>query len=112
MTATLNIPARRAGASDATFTFPYIPKLPWDGETPCTDGTHDPDLWHVSKDDDKTTQEVRAGTAHAKWLCSKHCPVVEKCKEYAITTPELKGVWGGLTSRERSKERAARRLAR
>ena len=112
MTAILNIPARRAGASDAAVELPHIPKLPWDGPTPCTDGSHDPDLWHVSKDDDKTAKEVRTDTAHAKWLCANRCPAVNACREYAITTTEVKGVWGGLTSRERSKERAKRRLTR
>ena len=106
MTAILNIPARRAGASDATVELPHIPKLPWDQQwTPCTDSNNDPDLWHARKYD-------RENTARAKHLCRTKCPVMWKCREHAITAGESQGVWGGLTGKELTAERRARRLAR
>jgi WhiB family transcriptional regulator, redox-sensing transcriptional regulator len=30
------------------------------------------------------------------------CPELERCREVAVATPELLGVWGGLTTRERA----------
>jgi WhiB family transcriptional regulator, redox-sensing transcriptional regulator len=43
----------------------------------------------------------------AKRICA-HCPALAPCRAYAIRRPELHGVWGGLSERER---RAARRAA-
>ena len=40
--------------------------------------------------------------AEAKRICSD-CPVVSECRDHAVRTPELWGVWGAMTSRERAK---------
>jgi len=40
----------------------------------------------------------------AKWVCQQ-CPPVEDCRRYAIERPELDGVWGGTTERERRQAR-------
>ena len=40
--------------------------------------------------------------AEAKRICSD-CPVVSQCRDHAVRTPELWGVWGAMTSRERAK---------
>jgi WhiB family redox-sensing transcriptional regulator len=106
MTAILNIPARRVGASDATVTIPHVEHPPWmDLRTPCKD---DPDMWHADKDN----EGYKRATRTAKWLCLNNCPVRELCKEHAITSGEGHGVWGGLTGKELTAERRARRLAR
>jgi WhiB family redox-sensing transcriptional regulator len=36
----------------------------------------------------------------AKAICEQ-CEVKEKCLEYALNTPELHGVWGGCSERQR-----------
>ena len=44
----------------------------------------------------------------AKNVC-RSCPVLAECRDYALTTGELDGVWGGLSENER---RRLRRQAR
>lgn len=39
-------------------------------------------------------------TARAKEVCSK-CPVMAVCREFALSTHEPFGVWGGLSEAER-----------
>ena len=39
------------------------------------------------------------------------CPVRPECLEYALTHPEVDGVWGGTSRQERRRIRTARRLA-
>lgn len=60
----------------------------------------DPEVWFAEKGDHVATKK-------AKQLCST-CPVVNECLTYALQAKELYGVWGGLTSKERSTFRAAR----
>ncbi|AEV73513.1 MULTISPECIES: WhiB family transcriptional regulator [Mycolicibacterium] len=36
----------------------------------------------------------------AKLICYR-CPVLTKCRDYALKTPEVHGVWGAMTARER-----------
>lgn len=47
-------------------------------------------------------------TAPAKAIC-RTCPVKETCAEHAIVTAEKYGIWGGLSEKERRRERRARR---
>lgn len=50
--------------------------------------------------------------AAAKKICEK-CPVLEDCREHAISDPSLYGVWGALTDAERRRiRRAASRPSR
>lgn len=44
----------------------------------------------------------------AKAYCAV-CPVAEQCLEYALSTKQYWGIWGGLTERERRRLRVARR---
>jgi WhiB family redox-sensing transcriptional regulator len=53
----------------------------------------DPQVFHPAEDDE-------VGAAAAKEICEV-CPVREPCLEFAISTREKDGVWGGLTARER-----------
>jgi WhiB family redox-sensing transcriptional regulator len=39
--------------------------------------------------------------------CSQ-CPVILQCREFAITTGQQHGIWGGMTEEELAKERKAR----
>jgi WhiB family transcriptional regulator, redox-sensing transcriptional regulator len=49
-------------------------------------------------------------TKQAKAVCAE-CPVLQECREYAITFPTtLRGVWGGLTFKQLRAERIARGL--
>lgn len=44
--------------------------------------------------------------APAKKVC-RRCPVLRSCRDYALDRPELVGVWGGMTAKERERARAA-----
>lgn len=54
----------------------------------------DPDLWFPEQGD-------RAANQKAKEICSE-CPVIAECREWAISSREPFGVWGGLSARERA----------
>ena len=45
-------------------------------------------------------KERRNREVAAKKIC-RRCPVIEKCLSHALITPEVYGVWGGLTEKER-----------
>jgi WhiB family redox-sensing transcriptional regulator len=48
----------------------------------------------------------------AKAICAT-CPVAEQCLEYAVSTHQTDGVWGGLTALERHRlVRRRQRVAR
>jgi WhiB family redox-sensing transcriptional regulator len=51
----------------------------------------DPDIFYPVSDEDATD---------AKAICAM-CPVGEACLEWALSTRERDGVWGGATERER-----------
>jgi WhiB family transcriptional regulator, redox-sensing transcriptional regulator len=36
----------------------------------------------------------------AKFVCAG-CPVLEQCRAYAVDRPNLSGIWGGTSDRER-----------
>lgn len=42
----------------------------------------------------------------AKQLCWEACPVREECLKFAIEVPEMHGMWGGLTPKQRRPLRA------
>lgn len=44
----------------------------------------------------------------ARRICAR-CEVLDECGEYALERPELDGVWGGLTTRQRRTVRRARK---
>lgn len=46
----------------------------------------------------------------AKAVC-KSCPARSECLEFAIASPDIKGIWSGTTERERSRIRRQRRVA-
>lgn len=62
----------------------------------------DPEAWFVNTFKGRSREVV-----NAKRLCEA-CPVKSECLAYALANPELHGIWGGLTPRERSRLRAKR----
>lgn len=46
----------------------------------------------------------------AKAICAG-CPVVDACCAYALAHPDLRGIWGGLSERQRKDMRARRAVA-
>lgn len=61
----------------------------------------DPGIFYPPPEDD-------AEAAEAKVICGT-CPVRQPCLEFALTTREKHGVWGGLTERERRRVLRQRR---
>lgn len=47
----------------------------------------------------------------AKRLC-RVCPVRAECLDYAVSTNQLYGVWGGMSERERTRQRRRQNRAR
>src|ERR1700694_3824326 len=37
------------------------------------------------------------------------CPVIAKCRDHALRTPEVHGIWGAMTARERARAMSPRR---
>ena len=68
-----------------------IDPLPWYRDARCAEEDVSK-TWFHSGD----LREVN----HAKRVC-QGCPVRQECLEYALTTPDQWGVWGGLSERER-----------
>ena len=52
-----------------------------------------------SPEAERGTPKARREEA-AKALCAR-CPVIEQCREHALTVQEPYGVWGGLSEAER-----------
>lgn len=50
----------------------------------------------------------------ARTFCRSGCPVLDQCREHALTHPERYGVWGGLTEGQREQiwRQQRRRLRR
>jgi WhiB family redox-sensing transcriptional regulator len=61
----------------------------------------DPEVFYPVSDDDADAEQ-------AKSICAA-CPVREPCLEFALSTREKNGVWGGLTERERRRVLRRRR---
>jgi hypothetical protein len=50
--------------------------------------------------------DTGVNVGQAKAIC-RACPVIDACREHALTAPERYGVWGGLSERERHALRRA-----
>jgi WhiB family transcriptional regulator, redox-sensing transcriptional regulator len=77
--------------------------------------TDDPDWWHDAAcrgldpsifyhPDDERGVLRRRREYNAKAICEP-CPVRRACLDWALTLPELHGIWGGLTPQERASRR-------
>jgi WhiB family redox-sensing transcriptional regulator len=74
----------------------------WQDDAACRDV--DPDLF-FSVDSERGLRR-RAREVLAKSLCAT-CPVSRQCREHALATGEVYGVWGGTTEQERETARPA-----
>lgn len=84
-------------ASISRLPMPIQETYEWQYEGACRD--QDPDTF-FSPDAERGPRR-RAREAAAKALCAV-CPVIEQCRNHALTVREPHGVWGGLTISERS----------
>jgi len=65
----------------------------------------DYNIFFPSEDGSVVTKEVENNAKAVCWRCS----VRDECLEYAITTGQEDGIWGGMTYKERRSERRRRR---
>jgi WhiB family transcriptional regulator, redox-sensing transcriptional regulator len=77
----------------------YFPHDPWRPAAACRDV--DTAVFFPSRDADY-------GAARAVCAC---CPVTDDCLNYALAHPDLLGMWGGTTPRERRRLRRLRDVA-
>lgn len=82
MTATLPAPSARAELSRI------------DTKAACGTGRYDPELWHSV-----LAEEVD----EAKSICLIQCPVMDRCRAWALASGQDHGVWGGLSALDRKK---------
>ncbi len=57
------------------------------------------------------TEDSPTVAEQAKAVC-RRCAVRDLCLDFALTTNQAHGVWGGMTAKERTKERRRRRDSR
>jgi WhiB family redox-sensing transcriptional regulator len=60
--------------------------------------TRSPELFFHPEGERGAARRTRDKFATA--LC-RECPVIQQCREHALSVPEPYGVWGGLTEHER-----------
>lgn len=65
---------------------------PFVGQGKCRDAPN-PDWWYPRQENDYSYR-------HARALCEA-CPVMQECREYALATRDLHGMWGATTPRQR-----------
>jgi WhiB family redox-sensing transcriptional regulator len=51
--------------------------------------------------EDQGRHGLRARQLRAMQIC-RSCPVLVQCREHALRTPEVHGIWGATTPRERA----------
>ncbi len=50
--------------------------------------------------DESRRGDIRRREEEAKAIC-RGCPVLQPCREYSLNAPEVHGIWGGMTAKER-----------
>lgn len=80
--------------------------LDWQSEAACRDNPQG-EWFPEGRVDDGRTTYVPPAVRRAIAICNT-CPVQVACREYALAADEKVGVWGGLLSVERRKERRRR----
>lgn len=75
---------------------------PWRHEAACAG--RDTEYWFPDKSD-----QLSPASNQAMRICAT-CPVIQMCLDWAVTKPELFGIWGGKTDSERVSMRRTRRL--
>ena len=96
--AAVNKPERNApetlGRDALVFMFPHLVEAGWRSAAACR--SSDPDLFFPVSSVGIAQREV----AEALAVCAR-CPVQAPCREFALRTRQLHGIWGGLTEHER-----------
>jgi WhiB family redox-sensing transcriptional regulator len=77
--------------------FVVTPEAEWREQAACLAF---PAVLFFGLDDNETAAERRIREEDAKRVCLS-CEVRQQCLEYALTTREPYGIWGGLTELER-----------
>ncbi len=83
---------------------PLPPRPGWQDHAACR--TDQSELFFGPEDESRFDRRRREQKAVSVCLS---CPVLQRCRRHAMLTPELYGVWGGLTSGQRSAARRARK---
>lgn len=89
-----------AEGNDVTDFLGFIGTLhvePWMEQGSCV-STNNPDAWFPGVG-------PRTWNTHAVIRVCRRCPVADACLRYAIERPDLQGIWGGTTHRERKSAR-------
>lgn len=63
--------------------------LDWQADAACR--TADPEIFFIHQGE---------SAAPAKAICAT-CPVIEACRDFALTNRERVGIWGGMSAHER-----------
>jgi len=73
----------------------------WREQAACRN--YDPEIWHPLGLDQPglMSPATAAAVDLAKAVC-RRCPVADRCRDWAISSGERHGVWGGMTPRERN----------
>lgn len=83
----------KARDPEPLFDFGSEETAPWWDQARCL-GDPNPDYWFA---DTKTTADE---AAYARSVCAI-CPVSARCFQYAMSHPEVEGIWGGTMFHER-----------
>lgn len=75
---------------------PTVAFWEWQKDAACQD--HSEDLFYHCEAERKGLRREKEQIA--KQICAS-CPVLEQCRDYALTVGEQYGVWGGLSEMER-----------
>lgn len=93
-------PYRQVDGYSPSLTGP-VRALPWADEALCAQV--DPDLFFeqaTSRYEHVTGKQASERISAAKGIC-RRCPVMRQCRDYAMAHPELEGIWGAMTEKER-----------
>jgi WhiB family transcriptional regulator, redox-sensing transcriptional regulator len=90
------VPERRSARNAARIPPVAQLKLGWQEQAACQGS--DARLFFGPEKERIRDRETREGAA--KGICAS-CPVLRDCRSHALQTPELFGVWGGLSEADR-----------
>jgi WhiB family redox-sensing transcriptional regulator len=82
-----------------------------EGEAPCSETYPDMFFADDQKDGTMVYRQVYSYENEAKQVCA-NCPYRVACLTYAMENPDLQGIWGGLTEKDRNAVRRGTRDAR
>lgn len=94
-------PMRQVDGYSPNLTGP-VRALPWADEALCAQV--DPELFFSQASSRYESTPNGDREAAAKAIC-RRCPVMRQCRAYAMEHPELEGIWGAQTEKERRQAR-------